>query len=488
MATGPSPTAAPSNNPAIQQLEGALTKVGTTKAHKQIIALILIGCLFDSFEQNTIGIVGPAIREQWRLTAADIGILNTVTFGMAALGRMLSGIISDRYGRRAMLGINLILFTIGSIGCALAPNFWTLCLFRAIVGFGIGGEVSTAVTMLSEFCSPKFRGTATGLVNVGAGGFGNFLAPAFGLLIFTLFAGENQWRWLFVSLGVPCLLVVFYRRFVPETPRFLVSKGKIAEANKVLSILASGSLNPKDVKTTDYLAPLPTEFKEDKRSASWDIFKPPYIQRTVPVAIAILMSYGAQLSVLTLMPIIFVSMGYTYAGSLLYTMIIQGGSMLGTIAASVFGYHQPRKRVLTIGAVCACIAAMSIIFLGANIYLVLAFGAMFQFFVLLLNTSIWIYAPELYPTKMRAFGVAFILAAGSAAGSLIPPIAGALQDTYGIMGVFGLAAAMYVVFAICIQFGPETYGKSMEDVTKAADPLPEVGIGPTPNFAVGSSA
>jgi MFS family permease len=478
MMAGGGSVPSPTNSPALRQLETALAKIGVTTAHKQIIALILVGCLFDSFEQNTIGIVGPALRSTWNLSAADIGFLNTITFGSAALGRLLSGIISDRYGRRTMLGINLILFTIGSIGCALSPSFAILCLFRAVVGFGIGGEVSTAVTMLSEFNSPKFRGTATGLVNVGAGGFGNFLAPAFGLLIFALFSGGENWRWLFASLGVPCLLVVFYRRFVPETPRFLVSQGKIEEANKVLSILASGSLNPKGLKTTDYITAkdLPTD---GLHRVGWAaIFVSPYLRRTVSVAIAILMSYGAQLSVLTLMPIIFVSMGYNYSSSLLYTMIIQGGSVLGTIAASVFGYHLPRKKVLTSGAICACLAALCIVYLGSNIVLVLAFGALFQFFVLLLNTSIWIYAPELYPTPMRAFGVAFILAAGSAAGSLVPPISGALFDKFGMIGVFGLAAVMYLVFALCIQFGPETYGRSMEDPSLPAEPLDSTLTGP----------
>ena len=181
------------------------------------------------------------------------------------------------------------------------------------------------------------------------------------------------------------------------------------------------------------------------------------------------MSYGAQLSVLTLMPIIFVSMGYTLSGSLLYSMIIQSGSVLGAIAASMFGYYFPRKKVLTIGAVMACIAAVLIVTLGTNIYLVLMFGAIFQFFVLLLNTSIWIYAPELYPTRMRAFGVALILASGSAAGSFIPTVSGMLFDSYGMVGVFSLAAAMYAIFAFCIQLGPETYGKSMEDLSQPAD-------------------
>lgn len=456
------------SSPVVRQLESALGRIGVTGAHKQILALVLIGVLFDAFEQNTIGVAGPQLRENWGLTAANIGLLNTITFGSAAIGRLLSGILSDRYGRKVMLTVNLLLFTIGSLACALAPNFASLAIARAVVGFGVGGEISTAVTMLSEFCSAKFRGMAAGLVNVGAGGFGNFLAPAFGLLIFTIFPGENGWRWLFAVLAIPALLVVFYRRFVPETPRFLATQGRIDEANRVLSILESGTLRPRNLVVREHLTD--DGKQEAPPKSSWtELFRAPYLSRIIPVSIAILMSYGAQLSVLTLMPIIFVSMGYTLQGSLLYSMIIQSGSVLGAIAASMFGYYFPRKRVLTVGAVLACLAAVSIAYLGTNIYLVLLFGAIFQFFVLLLNTSIWIYAPELFPTRIRAFGVAFILATGSAAGSFVPIISGALFDSYGMVGVFALAAAMYAVFAVCIRMGPETYGMSMEDLTQPAE-------------------
>jgi putative MFS transporter len=270
------------------------------------------------------------------------------------------------------------------------------------VGFGLGGEISTAVTMLAEISSAKFRGTAVGLVNVGAGGMGNFLAPAFGLLIFTLFPGADGWRYLFLSLALPSILIVFYRRYIPETPRFLVSKNRTAEANKVLSILASGTLNPKNLAVTPYLSDGGEPF--GGANVGWtEIFKPPYASRTIPAAIAILMSYGAQLSVLTLLPMMLVAQGYTVSTSLVFTMIIQMGSFLGTVAASALGYRFRRKLVLTVGAICACVAALCFGFLGANIYLVLFFGASFQFFVLVLNTTIWIYAPELYPTRARAF-------------------------------------------------------------------------------------
>ena len=162
-------------------------------------------------------------------------------------------------------------------------------------------------------------------------------------------------------------------------------------------------------------------------------------------------------------------MGYTYQGSLLYTMVIQFGSLCGTIAASGVRLLICRVNACSRSArFCACIAALCIVYLGKSLYLVLFFGALFQFCVLLLNTSIWIYAPELYPTRMRAFGVAFILAAGSAAGSWCRR-SPAHCSMPTVSGVFGLAAAMYVMFAICIQFGPETYGKSMEDVNQPAE-------------------
>ena len=457
------------------QLERALDRIGTTAAHKQILLLVLIGVLFDSFEQNTIGIAGPMLRQHWGLSVADIGILNTITFGAAATGRLLSGYIADRYGRRVMLGINLLLFTLGSAICALSPSYLLLAVGRAIVGFGLGGEISVAVTMLAEFCSSRFRGTAVGLVNVGAGGMGNFLAPAFGLLVYALFPGPDGWRWLFGVLALPALLIVFYRRLIPETPRYLVSVGKIDEANRVLSVLASGRLARGNEPAEAYITSDATTLAPPRRRVPVsEIFRGPFARRTIPVAVAIWMSYGAQITVLTLLPTILVAQGHTLTASLLSTMVIQFGSFLGALAASAAGYYMPRRLALTAGASLACLAALALGFVATGITPVLLLGAVFQFFVLFLNTTIWIYAPELYPTRIRGFGVAFILATGTAAGALTPILSGRLFEAYGFGGVFGLIALMYAIFAVSIRFSPETFGRPLEEVdvpapTRAAE-------------------
>lgn len=212
----------------IGALETALNGIGFTSAHRTILILIMAGALFDSFEQNTIGLAAPLLRAQWGLAATAIGLLNTITFGSGAVGRLASGWIGDRWGRRTMLLVNLLMFTLGAVFCALAPNFSTLAIGRAIVGFGLGGELAIAVTMVAEFCSSRSRGAAVGLVNFAAGGLGNFLAPALALLIFAVFAGPDGWRWLFAGLVLPALLAVAFRPLIPETPRFLLARGRVA--------------------------------------------------------------------------------------------------------------------------------------------------------------------------------------------------------------------------------------------------------------------
>ncbi|VVE11662.1 major facilitator superfamily protein [Pandoraea communis] len=457
------PNSASSTLTSSAQLDQALDNIGVTPAHKTIILLILIGCLFDSFEQNAVGLIAPMLREQWGLSATDIGLLNTVTFASAALGRLVSGYIADRFGRRMMLTADLLLFTLGAVICALAPTFVVLCVGRAIVGFGLGGEIAIAVTMLAEFCSQKFRGTAVGLVNVGAGGLGNFLAPAFGIAVFAFFPGPDGWRWLFACLVAPAILAAFYRHIIPETPRFLLAKGRFRETNVVLAKLATGKLTGEPAEVKIYVSENMPAADGNEKINVLDIFRGRLARRTCSVGIAIWMTYGAQISVLTLMPTILVAQGYTITRSLVFTLIMQGGSLFGASAAALLGYHFPRKRVLTIGAVLACFAALAFGFLAKSILLILACGALFQFFVLLLNTTIWIYAPELFPTRVRAFGTSFILALGTTAGALMPLVSGRLFDLQGIAGVFGLIAVMYAIFTVVIQFAPETYGHKLDE-------------------------
>ncbi len=463
---GPALSSGP-DSPRVAELDRALDKIGVTRSHHTIIFLILIGCLFDSFEQNAVGIVGPMLREQWGLSASDIGLLNTVTFACAAVGRIISGFIADRYGRRVMLSIDLLLFTLGAGICAMAPNLAVMALGRAVVGFGLGGEIAIAVTMLAEFCSTKFRGTAVGLVNVGAGGLGNFLAPGFGLLVFWMFPGDNAWRWLFACLMVPALLGAFYRRYIPETPRFLLSRqGEGSQCGVVATGVGQAFEEERAAASVHHRrwagrAECPHQGTRDRdlsrRTGAADHSA---VHHDLDDLRRADLGAHADADHPCCPGLQHVEEPALHDGD-------AGRQPAGGHRSLAAGFHFPRKRVLTAGAVSPASAALTIGFVAESIVVILIAGAVFQFFVLLLNTTIWIFAPELYPTRVRAFGTAFILATGTAAGALMPLVAGRLFDAFGLVGVFGLAAGMYAVFVVSVQSVPETYGQSPD-----ALPLP----------------
>lgn len=449
--------------PLAQQIEGAYQRIGVTGAHRHIVLMILLGVFFDALEQNAVGITGPILRESWGLGAADIGLLNTMTFTATALGRVATGLIIDKYGRRNMLVINLIIFAGGSLLCAVAPNYPILAAGRFIVGFGLGGEIAVAVIMMAEFFAARHRGTAVGLINVTAAGLGNMLAPAFGILVFTLFDGPDKWRWVFGLLFIPALLVMFFRRYVPETPRFLAAQGRIDEANLVITRLARGKLSGPVHNPETYITAVPGPATTAPKGHWKDALRGHLLKRTTLLCIAVCMSYAAQISMLTLMPTILVSRGYAVNTSLWFTLIMQSGSLLGAATAAFLASRLPRKKVLTGAAVLGCAAGLSMAFLANDIAVIVACGVVFNFSVIILNTTIWLFAPELYPTRTRGFGTSIILAAGSLSGGLFPLISGIIFDAAGLTGMFATLAGLFVILGIVVQFPPETFGKPMEE-------------------------
>lgn len=332
--TGP-PGATPlrvasATTPVGEQLENAYDRIGITGSHRFIMGMILLGVFFDAIEQNAVGITGPVVREYWGLHTGEVGLLNTMTFTATALGRIITGIIADKYGRRRMLVINLLIFAFGSLLCALAPSYGVLLGARFIVGFGLGGEIAVAVVMASEYFSARHRGTAVGLINVTAAGFGNMLATAFGIAVYAIFDG-------------------------PE-------------------------------------------------------------------------------------------------------IVMQSGSLVGAATAAYLASRWARKRTLTIAAVIGLTAGLSLAFLPHTLGIIIAFGWLFNFAVIILNTTIWLFAPENYPTRIRGFGTSIILAAGSLSGGLFPLVAGMLFDVGGLAAMFATLAVLFAILGVTVQFLAEKLG------------------------------
>jgi putative MFS transporter len=458
----------------MRELADALDRIPFRRAHVWILVLVAFGALFDAIEQYNVGLAAPLIADQWDLSGTQVGLLTTLTFAGMAVGSLVAGVTGDRYGRRVTYMYNLALYTLGALLAAFAPDVTVLLIARFIVGIGLGGELNTGLTLVAELMPTRFRGAAVATVNVAAGGLGIFASSALAALVLgplesALGGPTVAWRWLLGLLALPALLVFVYRWFLPESPRYLLVEGKVSEANAVLSRLAANRLRPrKDMVVTPYVDVVEGSRLPRQRVRLAEIFTGELARRTIVIWVVSAMTFGAQVTITVFMPTVLVSRGYDVGSSLTYTTIINIGGLVGAVLASVFGYRFKRRVVLGYGAVVAVVVAVA--FGSANgLGMIIALGGALQLMFILLNTTTWVWAPELYPTRVRAFGTGASVTVALVAASLVPLLAGAIFDAAGAVGMFVMVGVMYAVMAVAVRLGPETLGMSLEDVSESVD-------------------
>ncbi|GAB3556011.1 MFS transporter [Spelaeicoccus albus] len=455
------------------QLTTAVDGIRFQRNHVLILLLVGFGMLFDAIEQYNVGYAGPFLMDNWDISTAQVGLLTTATFGGLAVGSIIAGISSDLYGRRITYMYNLLLFTVGGLVSAFAPNYDFLLVARVAVGLGLGGEMSAALTLVSEVTPTRARGTALGWVNISAGGIGIFVAGGLATLILgplSPFLGGDStaWRYLLGILIIPALFVFYFRRYLPETPRFLVSTGQIGRANRVLSQLATGKLHPvKNLNITRYISGEEGKTLTREKVRISEMFKGGLLRRTVVLWILEITTFPAQVAVTSLMPSILVSRGISKDFSLTFASLINVGSLAGAILAATFAFYFPRRLVFVGCAIVAIITSVGFGFSASSIAMIV-FGMLASLAYMILNTSVWLYNPEIYPTRLRGIGTGVGTAIGLAAASIFPAFAGRLIDKDLSSTLFVIIAVMYAVFAIAAIFGPETHKKSLEQIASDA--------------------
>lgn len=420
-------------------------RVSTTQ--KAVFLFVFFGILFDVFEQNAVGIVAPMLRTAWHLDGLRIGFLNTVTFFSAAVGKLASGMIADRWGRRVAFNLNLALYALGGAVCAVAPDYPWFCLGRLVVGLGLGGEIVTGLTLLSEFFPPGRRRAVIGLTNLGAGGFGNMAAPSVGMLVFFLFPSTSGWRWLFAVLIAPICVIALLRRRIPETPFFLLERGRLDELEHVMFRLTGRSVRDELWRARSGIGQesVGTAIVPDRGLSAM-------MPRLLLFSLLVGLAYGVQISALTMMPILFETGGRTAAQALFLVSLCQVGGIAGALAASVLARRHAQSHVLIAGSLGG---ALVVLLLAATMTLPVLpalFGFLFYFAVILINTTLWIMIPETLPVGNRGKGTAIVLAAGNVVGAIVPSVAGFLFDRNSHGAVLVLSAFLYLLLAASAGF------------------------------------
>lgn len=427
-------------------------------------ARVLVGTatFFDAFDALTIAQVLPVLAVLWKLTGPQIGMLISIGYLGQLLGALFFGWLAERQGRViAMIGA-IVMFSSMSIACALAWDYDSLLVFRTIQGFGLGGEVPIAAAYISEMTKAHGRGRfvlvyelifSVGVVTAGVVGY--WLVPLLG------------WQYMFVIGAAPVLMVYTMYRWLPESPRWLASRGRLQEADVALSRIerqveqATGQPLPQ-------VKPAAPVAAAEKQSSAWSVlFSPVYLRRTLMVWSIWFGAYIVYYGIGTWLPTLYRTVFHLpLEVSLRYGLISNGVGFLGaTLCALTIDYFGRRFWfAVSLGG--------SAVFLGILWQLgatspeqVLIYSSGAYFFATAAAVGVYLYTPELYPTRVRALGVATATAWLRLASMVGPTIVGTMT-VYGLGSVFlTFAVAALLAALIVAVFAVETKGRVLEELS-----------------------
>ncbi len=449
------------------------------RAFMIIIILVMLGTFFDAIEQYNAGYASTTASLSLHVSALLLSTdVEFITFGFMAVGAIIAGIMGDYLGRRFLYTFNLGIYSIGALISALAINFDMFLIGRVIVGLGLGGEVATGLTLISEIMPKNVRGQFTGLVNVGPG-FGIFAVAVLAFIFLgpyeKYFGGSlYSWRWFLGILIIPALLILFYRRYVPETPRFLISKGKYDEAFGVVKMLSDNRLIPMSKLLKTYS---PDSLKKEynysetiiiyEKPKFSDIFSGVYLKRSIMLFILSFITFGISASYTIIYPYLFsgITSQLKLSSSFIITMIVDSASLVGTIIAVIIAGISRKITISLLGFLVAIFSGSVLIFLS-DPYIVIILLFMFSLTAYASNTMIWLYSPEMYPTRTRAIGTGLILVTSLAGVAIMEYIISGIYTAFGLRGIVILTSIAFIIYAVISVFLIEnTVGKDLEVVS-----------------------
>ncbi|MEK6349626.1 MAG: MFS transporter [Burkholderia sp.] len=446
-----------------------LDAVPLSRYHWRLLALIAAGMYFDSFDIYIAGTVLAAMIKSGESTLQLNASFVSVTFIGMMVGAWLSGVMGDRYGRRFCYQFNLLIYGLASLAAALAPSIYWLIVFRLVMGVGMGAEIVVGYGTLSEFIPPTWRGRFGTIVNLVINS-SLFLSTLLGWMI----VPHYGWRWMFAIAGVGALVAWFLRKRLPESPRWLASKGRVREALQVVETIetACGVAPSSQVSRIEQAAPAPTQPAarmpgDTARAARLrDLFAPGMRARTLSAITVLVVQFVAQFAFVSWIPTFLVKEGHSISSSLGMTAVMFAGGPVGSIVAFLLTERVGRKwGIVAFSVICAVLGAGYPFAQQAWLVATLGFTITACLYVLS-SFTIASYVPELFPTALRLRGAGLANTVGRAVSIALPYAVTAAYAGTGIAGVLTLIVGTLLAQALIVGvFGPETKNRSLESIS-----------------------
>jgi len=424
-----------------------------------------MGFFTDAYDLFIIGTVTVILSPLWHLTTLDLSVLNATSIAASVVGALLFGRLMDRFGRKSIYGLEVVLLVIGALVSAFAPGFTVLMLGRIIVGLGVGGDYPTSAVIMAEFSSRERRGFLVTMV-FAMQGIGLLVGPLFAAaLLATHIPHDLVWRLMLGFGALPAATVFYLRRRISEPPRYLVSQGRTDEAQAVVHNLTG---QPAD---------------KDQAFARQGLLSGGYLKTLIGTAgswfLIDVAFYGngvsQQLILERLLPDASL-LSTTLVATLIFGVAALPGYFIAAWQMDRFG----RKRIQMLGFAVMALAYAAIMLdpaMTQELFLFLPVYMLSYFFIEFgPNTTTFLLPTEVFPTSIRGRSHGISAATGklgAALGVFLLPLllkGLGLSLTLGLLAFVSFLGVLLTAWAI-----PEMSGRSLGELERCAEETPSAG-------------
>ena len=441
----------------------------------KLVGLLGVGFFFEVYDILYAAYVAPAMirsgifasgSAHWFGFGGVAAFISSLFSGLF-VGTMFCGFLADRFGRRAIFTYSLIVYAVATVFIAFQTTAGGANLWRFVAGVGLGVEMVTIGAYVSEFVPRAVRGRAFALVQ--AVGFTAVPVAAFLALklVPTAPFGLDGWRWVVLAGGAGAVFAWFLRRALPESPRWLVQKGRLDEAQAVVAAIESRVQR----EFGRPLPPVAQQLAPTKASNGGRVtlMTGSLLKRVVILSIYNIFSTVGYYGFASWVPALLVKQGIPITSSLLYSSLIALAAPLGPALGLILGDRIERKTQLA--AVAILIAAAGMLFARTTfVPLLIAMGVLITIASNTMTYCLHTYQAELFPTSIRARAVGLVYSWSRITAIVVPFAIAWILAHDGPPGVFLFVLVSEAICVAAILFGPRTANQSLEEVSAPHSP------------------
>ncbi len=411
-------------------VEKGIQTAGVGKFQYRLFVIFGLVWLADAMQVLSIGFSAPSIAKTFGKTVPEALQTGTFFFIGMLIGAFVFGRLADRIGRRPVLMMAVVIDAFAGVASAFAPEFAWLLVLRFITGIGVGGTLPVDYTMMAEFLPSDRRGRWLVLLESFWAVGTIFLAI---LALVAVSWGDDAWRVIFFVTGLPALIGVVLRFYIPESPMFLNRNGKSEEARKVLQRVAK-------VNGTNAEIPALQPEKQERKSIL-ALFNGDLRRRSLSLFLAWALISIAYYGVFVYLPVKLSSEGFAFMRGQVFLVVLALVQLPG-FALSAYGVERWGRKPTLIGFLLLSAVGCMFYRLGSSPFVVIGSTLLMSFSLLGTWGALYAFTPEVYPTDLRASGMGMAGAVARFGGLFAPAIIAPIMATHFTLALAVLSAML----------------------------------------------